>query len=142
MRWLVFSLFLLPFAAFGQSCPAECPAPDTAKLWEDNEAIFVGRVLGGAPGNAPIPGYEYGAAFEILRGWKGASDGGVISLRAKHHPRLCTRLFEAGGEYLVFAKKNSKGDYYTDITPCSPNRPVAAAAEWINGFDLMQARYR
>lgn len=141
MRILMFLALFLPFSALAQSCPTECKAQDISALWDSSEAIFVGRVENNnAPGLAPIPGYEYGAVFTVSHGWKKAENARIMTVRAKHHPRLCTVPFAVGYEYLVFAKRNSKGGYYTDIAPCSPNLPIERAAAAVNMLDLIEAR--
>lgn len=137
---LVILLLLMPFSANAE-CARECPELDIAKMWEQYDIIFAGRVQDNRPvGDAPIDGYEYGAGFEVYRGWKGVADGQVQSVRAKHHPRLCTTPFEVGQEYIVFAQTNSKGNAYTDIGPCTPDRLVGAAREWVNALDGLKAR--
>lgn len=141
MRYFFFLALFLPLAALAESCPAECPVPDVSALWDSSDAIFVGRVENNnAPGLAPVPGYEYGAVFSVTHGWKKAANTNIMTVRAKHHPRLCTVPFSVGYEYLVFAKRNSKGGYYTDIAPCSPNLPIERAAVAINQLDLIEAR--
>jgi hypothetical protein len=137
------ALFLTPLPRAAVACAtcrcvAQRPAPSPARVRAD--AVFSGRVVGLV--DQPVPLVDttsldstrsaylgwalerFRITIEVERVWKGEI-GTRVEAFTGSRSGVCGFAFEAGKEYLVYARRTPTGDWYTSI--CTRTRLTAEA---------------
>ncbi len=126
---LLFSatLWAAPCPPASPRCSCIPPVPPREALGQ-SDAVFAGRVVSVTERREEDPGHPGGPHLEVRivagRRWKGAGADTVV-VRTADSSAACGYPFEAGGEYLVYAR----GEDALRVVSCSRTRPLAQAGE-------------
>lgn len=107
-RTVVTAVAVLLLAA-RPAAACDCDRPSIKEGIEHSDAVFVAKAA-----DVKIDGDRRVVTLEVSKAWKGANDKRVTVWTAVEGS-TCGYAFEAGEEYLVYARDDGKGGLETNI---------------------------
>lgn len=119
---LTFSIFWIPkseVSAKESGTIAKCAMPSFTRAYQDSSAIFSGKVL-----SERTEGNERIFTLQVEKYWKGTKSK---TLEVRYYETSYYQAWlKVGGRYLVFARKNDKGNLSDN--KCSLTRDYSQAS--------------